>query len=99
MMLELRRKDGSIVAFPYAWLERAEFDPAEGITLKFGIEKARITGRNLNAEARPNVRLFSGIVRHRVPWLQEADRPAAMVAESGAVVVDGIEVTWYREAG
>ena len=27
-MLELRRKDGSIVAFAYHWLERAEFDPS-----------------------------------------------------------------------
>jgi hypothetical protein len=91
-MLELRKKDGGIVAFAYAWLERAEFDPSGGILLKFGMEKVRITGRNLNAESRPNVRLFSGIVRHRVPWIQEADRPATMEAGRGAVVVDGITV-------
>jgi len=38
------------------------------------------------------VRLFSGIVRHRVPWIQEADEPAAMAAGRGAVVVEGIEL-------
>ena len=90
-MLELRRKDGSIVAFAYHWLERAEFDPSQGITLRFGPQKVRITGRNLNGEARPNVRLFAGIVRHRVPWVQEADRPAAMAAGKGAGVVERIE--------
>ena len=89
-MLELRKKDGSILAFAYHWLERAEFDPSEGITLRFGPQKVRITGCNLNAEARPNVRLFAGIVRHRVPWIQEADRPAAMAAGRGAVVIEGI---------
>jgi hypothetical protein len=88
MMLELRRKDGSVVALAYAWLERAEFDPSHGITLKFGADKVKITGRNLNAEARSNIRLFAGIVRHRVPWIQEADRPAAMEAGKGAVVIE-----------
>lgn len=91
-MLELRKKDGSIVAFAYAWLERAQFDPSEGIVLKFGVEKVKIVGRNLNGEIRPNVRLFAGIVRHRVPWVQEADQAAAMEAGRGAVVIEAIEV-------
>ncbi|HUY88243.1 MAG TPA: hypothetical protein VMV10_05890 [Pirellulales bacterium] len=91
-MLEFRKKDGSITAFAYAWLERAEFDPSEGIALRFGPQKVRITGRNLNAEARPNVRLFAGIVRHRVPWIQEADQAAAMEAGRGATVIEAIEL-------
>lgn len=90
VMLELRKKDGGITAFAYAWLERAEFDPSEGILLRFGMEKVKITGRNLNGEARPNIRLFAGIVRHRVPWIQEADEPAAMAAGNRAVVVEAI---------
>lgn len=91
-MLELRRKDGSIMAFAYAWLERAEFDPSGGILLRFGMEKVRIIGRNLNAESRPNVRLFAGIVRHRVPWIQEADEPAAMEAGKRGTVIEQIAV-------
>lgn len=86
MMLELRKKDGNVVALAYSWLERADFDPSVGVLLKFGVEKVKITGRNLNAEQRPGVRLFAGIVRHRVPWIQEADEPAAMGAGRGAVV-------------
>lgn len=91
-MLEFRKKDGSIIAYPYTWLEKAKFDPSEGILLKFGVEKVKITGCNLNGEIRPNVRLFSGIVRHRVPWMQEADRAAAMEAGEGAIVIEAIEV-------
>ena len=93
LMLELRFKDGSVKALAYAWLEKAEFDPSVGITLKFGGEKVKITGRNLNAEARPNIRLFAGILRHRVPWIQEADRPMAMGASQSTVIIESITAT------
>lgn len=92
VMLELRQKDGGVSAFAYAWLERADFDPSEGISLKFGAEKIKITGRNLNGEARPNIRLFDGIVRHRVPWVQEADEATAMEAGQGVTVVERMEI-------
>lgn len=91
-MLELRKKDGTIIAYPYTWLEKAKFDPSEGILLKFGPDKLKIIGRNLNGEIRPSVRLFAGIARHRVPWIQEADRAHAMEAGRGAVVIEAIEV-------
>ena len=91
VMLELRRKDGSIVAIGYGWLERVEFDPSEGITLSAAGQKIRIRGRNLNAEVRPSVRLFEGIARHRVPWVREADRSAGMQAGDRDTVVDVIE--------
>jgi hypothetical protein len=54
------------------------------------MEKVRITGRNLNAEVRPNIRLFAGIFRYRVPWIQEADEPSAMAAGKEAAVVETI---------
>jgi len=92
IMLELRHKDGSIDGFPYAWLSRASFDPSEGITLRFGSETVKITGRNLNAEVRPNVRLFDAIVRHRVPYIQEADGPTMLSSHRQAIVVESITV-------
>ena len=91
VMLELRRKDGSIVAIGYGWLERVAFDPSEGITLSATGQKIRIRGRNLNAEVRPSVRLFEGIARHRVTWVREADRAAAMEADPKAAIIDCIE--------
>ncbi len=91
VMLELRRKDGSIVAIGYGWLERVAFDPSDGITLSAAGQKIRIKGRNLNSEVRPSVRLFEGIARHRVPWVREADRAAAMETHARATIIDSID--------
>lgn len=92
VMLELRKKDGTSTAYAYHWLSKTVFDPSEGITLHFGVEVVKITGRNLNAEIRPNVRLFSAIVRHRVPWIQEADGAAVLQAPKGATIIEGFEI-------
>jgi hypothetical protein len=90
-MLEIRRRDGSIIALPYHFLERADFDPSDGITLKFTGQTVRLIGRNLNREVRPHLRLFLGIARHRIPWLQEADEPMAMSAPKDATVIEQVE--------
>src|SRR5258708_32138240 len=92
LMLELRHKNGNVDGFPYAWLTRASFDPSEGITLRFGAETIKITGRNLNAEVRPNVRLFAGILRHRVSWIQEADQAAALQAGNHDIIIERIKL-------
>ena len=92
LMLELRKKDGSVTALGYSWLERVEFDPSEGLTLHFGSQKVRIVGRNLGSEARPNVRLLDGLVRHRVPWIREAGEPEVMKAAPANVVIEEISI-------
>ncbi|HEX2839356.1 MAG TPA: hypothetical protein VHN77_14660 [Phycisphaerales bacterium] len=91
LMLELRKNDGSIMAVSYGYLERAEFDPTDGITLHVMGRTVRITGRNLNAEIRPNLRLFHGITRYRVPWIQEAGSLDQLGADDKGVVVEGVE--------
>lgn len=91
VMLELRKKTGNILAVGYGWLDRVEFDPSDGITLHAGGQRIRIKGRNLNAEARPQVRLFQGITKNRVPWVEEADQAAAFQADGRAVIVEAIE--------
>jgi hypothetical protein len=52
----------------------------------------KIAGRNLNAEVRPNIRLFAGILRHRVPWIQEADGTDVVQAPKDAVVIEEVKV-------
>jgi len=91
VMLELRKANGNIRAIGYGWLEKIDFNPSDGITLYVGSAKIRIKGRNLNSELRPLVRLFEGLARHRVPWVQEADEVTAMRAGKGATVVETIE--------
>src|SRR3954452_21743360 len=59
VMLELRKKDGSVSAFGYSWLERVEYDLSDGLTLHFGAQQVKLTGRNLNGEVRTNIRLLN----------------------------------------
>lgn len=90
IMLELRKKDGHVLAIGYSWLEQVEFQPDEGITLHLPGRKIRIKGSGLNADSRPTVRLFDGIVRHRVPWLRECERTELLQAENGSVTIESI---------
>jgi hypothetical protein len=89
--LQLRKKTGIIRAVSYAWIEQFEFDPSSGILLRVQGQSVRIKGRNLNTEFRPHVRLFDGICRHRVPWVQEADEPTSIAAGDKATVIEAIE--------
>lgn len=91
VMLELRKKDGNVLAVGYGWLEKAEFNPSEGITLSVAGQKIRIKGRNLNAEVRSAVRLFEGITRHRVPWVQEAGEPESMESDEKTTLIEDVE--------
>lgn len=91
VMLELRRKDGRVVAVGYGWLEKAEFDPSDGIALHIVGQTIRIRGRNLNAELRPQVRLFEGIARHRVPWIREASHGERLRTPESACLIESID--------
>lgn len=90
LMLELRKKDGHVLAIGYSWLERVEFQPDEGITLHLPGRKVRIKGSGLNADSRPTVRLFDGIIRHRVPWIRECDRTELLQFSDGGATIDSI---------
>lgn len=92
IMLEIRHKDGRIEAKGYSWLQSAEFDGERTITLNFSGETVKITGQNLNKEVRPNVRLLAGILRHRVPWIQESDGADVVEAAKDAVVIEHVKV-------
>src|SRR5580698_6848263 len=64
--VELRKKNGDIMAMNFGWIEKFQFEPSEGITLHAsGGQKIRIKGRNLNAGTRS---LFQSLCRHRVLW-------------------------------
>lgn len=89
-MLELRRRDGHVLAVGYGMFE-VEFNPSEGITLHFADRKITIKGRNLNSEAKPNIKLFEAICRHRTPWLREASEPEILAASEKAAIIDSIE--------
>lgn len=89
IMLELRKRDGHVLAVGYAWLESVEFVPEEGLTLYLPGRKVIIKGSGLNTETRSGVRLFDGLLRHRVPWMRESDR-AASIANPQGVAIESI---------
>lgn len=91
IMLELRRKDGSIRAIGYAWLQAIEFDPSGGIALMFPGSIIKLSGRNLNKPNAQGVGLLAGLLRHRVTFIQEADQVAFMNASSAEAVVERME--------
>lgn len=78
IMLELRKRDGDIIAIPYSTIERLEYDPSIGITIHSLGSKFMLRGRNLNAEIRPQTRLFAGLTRQRVCWIQESAHGGAV---------------------
>ena len=92
VMLEIRHATGEITAFSYPLLESAKFDPSQGITLNFSGTTVKLVGRNLNADFRPGVRLFEGLTRHRVLWVQEADETSTAESLETDVLVEDITV-------
>lgn len=88
-MLELRKKDGSSVAFAYSYLDRASFDPSDGIRIKFPGTQVHLIGQRLNDPVDRGLRLYELLLRHRVTWIQEASR-ADMMEKPNATVVESI---------
>ena len=86
VMLQLRRRTGEMLAITYGFVERIGYDPSDGITLHLGSQLIRIRGTNLNAEVRPNVRLFEGLTRHRIGWIQERSSQEASFSSRGVYV-------------
>ncbi len=92
LMLECRLTNGNIISIAYSWLELAVLDLSDGITLTFGGRRVRILGRNLDAEVRPTARLYTGIVRHRVPWIAECSRADLLELSKEATAIEKIIV-------
>lgn len=91
IMLELRKKSGNVMAIGYSWIERVEYDPSSGLTLHALGRAVRITGSNLNTPQSGAARLFDGIVRHRVTWIQETGTSDPRPDGPGRTVIDTIE--------
>lgn len=90
-MLELRKRGGNVLAIPYGFVRTILFDPSDGITIRCDELTILIKGRNLNADARPQVRLFQGLTRHRVPWIAEIGKTEQLCIGADAVVIQSIE--------
>lgn len=90
VMLELRKKDGRVLAIPYGWIERIEYDPDRGITLICGGKAISIQGHGLGNDSPSASSLLSGLIRHRVPWVRESPESLATTQSSLMCTVDSI---------
>ncbi len=90
--VEFRFSSGNSIWFPYAWLGTWQYNPSEGLLLKFSgdlLYLVLIRGTNL---AKPvgdgSINLTNaGLQRHRVLWLREmADEEIQEVGKTGPTI-------------
>src|SRR4029077_19149563 len=95
--VEFRFRGGNSIWFPYSWLGNWQYNPSEGLLLKFSgdvIYLVLIRGSNLDkplTEGAINL-THAGLQRHRVLWVREMSKEEIeRVGESGPTI-DSIEV-------
>lgn len=93
VMLELRKKDGRVLAIPYGWIERIEYDPDRGITLICGGKAISIEGHGMGNDSPSASSLLSGLIRHRVPWVREA--PGCMESSGPPQLCGVADISWH----
>jgi hypothetical protein len=99
--VELRFRDGNSTWFPYSWLGTWQYNPSEGLLLKFSgdlVYLVLIRGSNLNQplnEGAINL-THAGLQRHRVLWVREMTaEEIRKVGETGPTI-DSIEVAEFE---
>jgi hypothetical protein len=95
--VELRFRDGNSMWFPYAWLGNWQYNPSEGLLLKFSddlVYLVLIEGSNLDrplSEGAINL-THAGLQRHRVHWIREMTREEIRQGGEKGPTIDSIEV-------
>ncbi len=90
--VEFRLRTGSSTWFPYGWLGPWQFNPSEGLLLKFSgdvVYLVLIRGSNLDkplADGSINL-THAGLQRHRVLWVREMTKEEIeRVGETGPTI-------------
>lgn len=95
--LEFRFRDGNSIWFPYSWLGNWQFNPSEGLLLKFSgdlVYLVLIRGSNLDKplpEGAVNL-TRAGLQRHRVVWMREMSEDDIRSVGETAPTIDSIEI-------
>jgi hypothetical protein len=99
--VEFRLRDGNRAWFPYAWMGTWQYNPSEGLLLKFSgdlVYLVLIRGSNLDhplSEGPVNL-TQAGLQRHRVLWLREMSaEEIRQVGESGPTI-DSIQIVEFE---
>ncbi len=99
--MEFRLRDGNSMWFPYSWLGTWQFNPSEGLLLKFSgdvVYLVLIRGSCLDkplADGSINL-THAGLQRHRVIWIREMSKDEIeRVGETGPTI-DSIEIEEFE---
>ena len=88
-MLRVELRDGSLNLYPYAWLERVQFlpaDEADSIALFFNRQSVCITGKKLQE-------LVSAFQRMAVEWVKEQPAQFNSLKVTNEAWVEGIRIS------
>jgi hypothetical protein len=99
--VELRFRGGNSTWFPYSWLGPWQYNPSEGLLLKFSgdlVYLVLIRGSNLDLpliDGGANL-TTGGIQRHRVLWIREmTEEEIQNVGEKGPTI-DSIKIVGFE---
>ncbi len=87
-MLRVELRDGSLNLYPYAWLERVQFSPAEeadSVTLFFNRQSVCVTGKKLRE-------LVAALQRMAVEWVKERSERFNSVGTPDGAWVESIQI-------
>src|SRR6516162_10265380 len=99
--VEFRFRDGNSMWFPYAWLGTWQYNPSEGLLLKFSgdlVYLVLIRGSNLDRplnEGAINL-THAGLQRHRVVWVREMSPEEIRQMGDKGPTIDSIEVGQFE---
>jgi len=99
--VEFRFRDGNSTWFRYAWLGTWQYDPSEGLLLKFSgdhVYLVLIRGSNLDRPLNDGAidLAHAGLQRHRVLWVREMSADEIRQVGEKGPTVDSIEVAEFE---
>jgi hypothetical protein len=99
--VEFRFRSGNSTFFPYGWMGTWQYNPSEGLLLKFSgdlVYLVLIRGSNLGKPLKEGAinLTHAGLQRHRVLWVREmSEEEIRQVGETGPTI-DSIEVAEFE---
>jgi hypothetical protein len=99
--LELRFQNGNSMWFPYSWLGNWQYNPSDGLLIKFSgdvVYLILVRGSNLDrplSDTTTNL-TSSGLQRHRIVWMREMSREEARQVGETAPTIDSIDVMEFE---
>lgn len=99
--VEFRFRNGNSIWFPYTWLGTWEYNPSEGLLLKFSgdlVYLVLIRGSNLDRPLNDGAidLTHAGLQRHRVLWVREMAAEEITKVGETAPTIDSIEVAEFE---